>query len=170
MKSLATKSLKSMSPKSLKVAAPSLRPKSEVWIQHELDVAALNAEKNRSIQDKAYGRTTRPPSSSKKSVLKFAEDTRKAEPHISPITNSPTQSMGQIPSNKLQRESTFNKSHPAISKQELVEVHSTAISLIQTQLHSMIGEWSCAIKQAIFHEEIALNEDNRHATQLLILL
>ena len=48
MKAFASKGLPAKSGRNVPA---SLRPMSEMWIQRELDVAALNAQKNRSIHD-----------------------------------------------------------------------------------------------------------------------
>jgi hypothetical protein len=165
MKPFATKAL------SATTAAPSFGPKSELWIQHELDVATLNAEKNRSIQGSVV--RARPQSSRKKSVLITASDaqTQRADPHISTRSKSVTLSVCEKPLNKIQELSTNNLSqgYRLISKQGVAEEHSKGISSLRTQIQCMIGEWSCAIKQAIFQEEMGLN-DSQHTPQLLVLL
>jgi hypothetical protein len=146
-----------------------LRPMSEVWIQNELDVAALNAKKNRLIQDSVDDRaTTRQRSPSKKSELKSASDSHKADPKVSPRTDLITMSVCQISSTEVQ--SISDQGHLLISKHAVEESHSTGISSLRTQLYDMIGEWSCVFKQAMFQEDVALNEDSRHNPQLLILL
>lgn len=169
MKSFATKALPA---KPARLAPPSLLSKSEVWLQHELDVATLNAEKNRSIQDSVDGRATRPQSTNKykKSLSKSSADTHMADSHISSRTDSATLSAGQKSSFKLQESSIVEQGHLLISKQRVAEGQSAGIGSLQTQFQSMIGEWGCAIKQAMFPEEMALNDDARHSGQLLILL
>ncbi len=157
MKSFVTKALPV---KSARLATTSLRPMSEVLIQHELDVAVLNAQKNRSIKDHA----TRSPS--KKTDLKSASNIQEAQLHILSREYSVTFSDSPKSTTKLQESSVNNQKHPLISKQG---VAAEGISSLQTQLQNMIGEWSCAIKHAIFHEEMELNEDTRHSSQLLKL-
>jgi hypothetical protein len=135
-----------------------------VWIQHELDVAALNAQKNRLIQDNG---PTNPHSVTKKSMSKSAVDLHRADLQNSSGANSVTDC--QTTSTKLQASSINNQVYPQ-SIEQGVEGHSTGISSLQTRFQTMIDEWSCVIKQAIFHEEMGLNEDRRHTPQLLVLL
>jgi hypothetical protein len=169
MKSFATKALPA---KPARLAPSSLLSKSEVWLQHELDVATLNAEKNRSIQDSvdASGRATRSQSTNKKSVSTSSADTHMADSQISSRTDLATLSASQKSSFKLQESSIIEPGHLLISKQRVAEGQSAGVGSLQTQFQSMIGEWGCAIKQAMFPEEMALNDDARHSRQLLILL
>ncbi len=153
-----------------KPASPSFQPKSEVWIQHELDVASLNAEKNRSIQDGAHDRVTRPHSESKKSVLKSTSDMHRADQRITRRPKSVTLSVSQKSSNKPHESSTNNQGYPLISKQILVEEHNKGINLLPFQIQNVLDEWSCAIKQAIFHDDMGLNVNIRHAPQDLVLM
>jgi hypothetical protein len=161
---------KAISVKTAKVAAPSLRPMSEVGIQHELDVAILNAEKNRLIQDTMDRReasTARPYTSRK---LQSTADAQKPDLHVlHPKKSLKLIGAGHLTSTKEQQEPPINSQEHQVNSKQGVG-HSTTISSIQTQLHGMIGEWSCAIKQVFFHEEMELNEDIRQPTQLLILL
>ena len=157
------------SSKSAALAVPSLRPKSEVWIQRELNVAASNAQKNRSIPVDCHA--ARPASSSKKCVLTYAPkpDALKDDPQISrqatsePFTVRPKSLKSSTSLEDL--ESSINKGHSLNSNQE---GNSTGISSLQTQLHNIIGEWSCSIKQAIFPDDMGLNE-SRHSNWLTLV-
>ena len=171
MMSSATKSLQ------VKPEATYLRSKSESWIQHELDVAILNAEKNRSIQASAVSFTRSQSSgSSKKSSLKpVLSDSHKPDPtYISPKTRtSPrtkTVTLSVSSEKPTEMSSSSNKRYPQISNQGVVVEQRTGINSLQTQIQDMIGGWGCAIKQAIFQEEMGLNEDPRRSPQLLVLL
>ncbi len=168
MKQFATKG---QSAQPAQYAIASLRPKSEVWIQQELDVAILNAEKNRSIQDVSR-RTTRSPSSSKTSVLKSASSPYRAYPSTTSRAKSVTLNVDEKTSTKLQKsnQSTFDQESLPISKKRVGGEQTPDAGSLQTQIQCMIGEWSYAIKQAIFQEEIELNEDTRHTPQVLVLM
>ncbi len=162
MKSSATKTVQAKPPKP---ATASLRPKSDVWIQHELDIATANAQKNRSIRDGVV-RATRPNSAGRKSVWTSAQVTHRTDLPISPRADSIT--TVQKSSIKFQETSIQNQGLPPMPSSNRVEGHSSEMSSLQTQFHSMIGEWSFVIKQAIFHDDV--NEVRRHTPQLLILL
>jgi hypothetical protein len=69
------------------------------------------------------------------------------------------------------QESTINDTgYPLIFKEEVVMGHSTDMSPLHTQFQNMISGWGGMIKQAIFHEEMELNEDRRHALQMQMLI
>ena len=161
MKPFATKALPA---KSAKNVPPSLRPMSEAWIQRELDVAALNAQKNRSIHDSVDGRSQ---SASKKPACLGSSPNSYSAPHK---PTPETLVVNQQTSLMLQESTISDKGHPLIFKQEVVLGHSTDISSLHTHFQSMISGWGGMIKQAIFHEDLGLNEDRLHAPQLLILL
>ncbi len=151
-------------------AAPCLRPKSEVWIQHELDLAVLNAEKNRSIivNVEDCARRIQSASRRKKSVLKLSSDVQRIDPNISQKIKSAPSNVRQRPSHKLQDSPTNNQGRQNSDK-GVVEEQSTGINSLQTQIQSMINEWSCAIKLAIFQGEMEY-ENTRHAPQQLVIV
>ncbi len=145
-----------------------LRTKSEGWIQRELDAAKLNAEKNRSIKDDGDERATRPHSARRRPVSKSASDLYNAESHtLSRASLLPLKNSHISPTNM--KESSSNN-HKLISKPRVVEEQSKGISSLQYQVQSMLGEWSFAIKHAIFQDDLGLNEDLQHTPQLLVLL
>ena len=136
------------------LVTPSLRPKSELWIQHELDVAVLNAKKNRRIRvdDHATG----PHQSSKKSVL-TSEEAISADPQLSPSTGSVSAELGQKYLTHYQELQwpMYGHGYPPISEQG-VEGHNSGINTLQTQFQIILSEWSCVIKQAIFHDDVGV--------------
>ena len=148
-------------------AAPCLRPKSEVWIQHELDLAILNAEKNRSIQVSEVDRATKKRSTKTKSVLKSSSDAQRTGAMLPQKTNPVSLNVSQRPS--YEESSTNNQDLLHISGPGFVEEQSTGINTLQTQIQSFISEWSCALKQAMFQEEIG-SDNARHAAQLLVIV
>jgi hypothetical protein len=151
------------------VGTSSLRSKSEVWIQRELDVAALNAEKNRLIHDSVDGRAAEPHSSSKKSVRKSNADTHRADPKLP----SKSDTLRQNNSPKLQESSANNQMNVLIFEQEVVKEQRrehTGINSLPSQFQSAMIEWSSFIKQTIFNQDMGLNEVRPHVPQMLILL
>jgi hypothetical protein len=143
----------------------SLRPKSEVWIQNELDAAILNAEKNRSIKGSIDPRTTKSKSSSKRASMKLASDAHNlADAHACTRAKYVSMAVSQKSSNLLQESSSSKQGYLRTCKQGDVEEPTEEMKSIPTQIQCLFDEWGCAIKQVVFQHQM------RHAPQLLVLL
>jgi hypothetical protein len=139
--------------------APGARPgpiqqKSELWIQRELDTAKLNAKKNRLMKDNLV---TRSSSMIKTIPLKPASD---VVPELRESSRAiPTHRathVSMLSCDTLKDSSNKKQEHPLIFNQSVEELR-IGIDSLHNQVQDMFGEWGCAIKDAIFHEDLGLN-------------